>query len=70
MGSKWFGATILLALAALLLGWLFGLPKLQSLENDIRTSLDAAGYESVGVDVNGFTAVLTGGGLSLSLIHI
>lgn len=60
MGSKWFGAAILLALAALILGWLFGMPKIQSMENDIRASLDAAGYENVQVDMSGNVATLTG----------
>lgn len=64
MGSKWFGAALLLAIAALILGWLFGMPKIQSMEDDIRASLNTAGYENINVDMSGNVATLTGEALS------
>lgn len=60
MLSKWLGAGALLAIACLLLAWLFSGPKIQSMENDIRAALDAKGYENIQVDMDGNQAVLTG----------
>ena len=40
MASKWFGIALFLALVSLILGWIFGMPKIGSMENDIRKALD------------------------------
>lgn len=60
MSSRWLGAVLLLALVSLILGWIFGMPKIESMENDIRAALDSKGYNSVQVDMSGNVATLTG----------
>jgi hypothetical protein len=60
MASKWLSAGLILALAALILGWIFGMPKVASMENDIRQALDSKGYQSVDVNMRGHVAMLTG----------
>ena len=60
MTSKWIGAGLLLALASLILGWIFGMPKIASMENDIRKALDSNGYKNIQVDMKGNVATLTG----------
>jgi OOP family OmpA-OmpF porin len=60
MASKWFGAWIILAIAALILGWIFGMPKIDSMQNDIRAALDSKGYQNIQVDMSGNVATLTG----------
>ena len=61
MGSKWLGAGLLLAIAALILGWFFGMPKIASMENDIRAALDSAGHGGyTQVEMSGNVAKLTG----------
>lgn len=60
MASKWFGAGLLLALASLILGWIFGMPKIASMENDIRKALDNKGYQNIQVDMSGNVATLSG----------
>jgi len=64
MASKWFGAIFLLALASLILGWIFGIPKIQSMENDISAALKGAGYENINVDMRGNVATLSGEAVS------
>lgn len=64
MASKWFGAIFLLALASLILGWIFGMPKIQSMENDISTALKGAGYENIDVNMSGNVAKLSGEAVS------
>jgi len=60
MTSKWFGAIVILAIASLILGLIFGYPKIQSMENDIRSALDSKGYKNIQVDMHGYKARLTG----------
>ena len=60
MASKWLGAGLLLALASLILGWFFGMPKIASMENDIRNALDNKGYQNIQVDMSGNVATLSG----------
>ena len=60
MASKWLVGGVLLALAALILGWIFGMPKVGSMENDIRKALDSKGYQNIQVDMRGNVATLTG----------
>ena len=60
MTSKWLGAGLILALVALILGWIFGMPKIGSMENDIRKALDNKGYQNIQVDMSGNVATLTG----------
>ena len=60
MASKWLGAGLLLALVALILGWIFGMPKIASMENDIRQALDNKGYQNIQVNMSGNVATLTG----------
>ena len=64
MASKWLGAGLLLALVALILGWIFGMPKIASMENDIRQALDNKGYQNIQVDMSGNVATLTGEAVS------
>ena len=64
MTSKWLGAGLILAIASLILGWLFGMPKIESMENDIRTALDNKGYQNVQVDMSGNVATLSGEAVS------
>ena len=59
MSAKWVWGTVILAIAALVLGWMFGMPKVQSMENDIQTALKNAGYD-VNVAMSGNVAKLTG----------
>lgn len=59
MGAKWVWGTLILAIAALILGWIFGMPKVQSMENDIQAALKNAGYD-VNVEMTGNVAKLTG----------
>ncbi|MEP4051781.1 MAG: OmpA family protein [Litorimonas sp.] len=66
MFSKWLGAGLLLAIASLILGWIFGMPKIESMEKDIRAALDSQGYESVQVDMSGNVATLSGEAMSES----
>jgi len=66
MFSKWFGAGLILAIAALILGWIFGMPKIDSMENDIRAALDSQGYNNIQVDMSGNVATLSGEALSES----
>lgn len=58
--SKWFGAGIIVAIVAAIFAWLFGIPKVQQLERDIQSSLSAAGYNNISVEMDGFTARLSG----------
>lgn len=60
MASKWIGAGLLLALASLILGLIFGMPKINSMENDIRAALDSKGYQNIQVDMSGNVASLSG----------
>ena len=60
MASKWFGAGLILVIAALILGWIFGMPKVASMENDIREALDNKGYQNIQVDMSGNVATLSG----------
>ena len=60
MTSKWLGAGLLLALVSLVLGWIFGMPKIASMENDIRRALDSNGYQNIQVDMSGNVATLSG----------
>ena len=60
MTSKWLGAGLILALVALILGWIFGIPKIDSMENDIRKALDNKYYQDIQVDMRGNVATLTG----------
>ena len=60
MASKWLVGGVLLTLAALILGWIFGMPKIGSMENDIRKALDSKGYQNIQVDMRGNVATLTG----------
>jgi len=64
MASKWLGAGLLLAIASLILGWIFGMPKIQSMENDIRAALDNKGYQNIQVDMSGNVATLSGEAVS------
>jgi len=64
MTSKWFGAIAILAIASLILGWFFGMPKIQSMENDIRRALDSKGYQNIQVDMSGNVATLSGEAVS------
>lgn len=64
MASKWLGATLLLAIASLILGWFFGMPKIDSMENDIRAALDSKGYKNIQVDMSGNVATLSGEAVS------
>lgn len=60
MASKWLGAWLLLAIASLVLGLIFGLPKIESMQNDIRKALDNKGYQNIQVDMSGNVATLSG----------
>lgn len=60
MASKWLGAALFLAIVSLILGWIFGMPKIDSMENDIRNALDNKGYQNIQVDMSGNVATLTG----------
>jgi len=60
MTSKWLGAGLILAIASLILGWVFGMPKISSMENDIRSALDSKGYQNIQVDMSGNVATLSG----------
>lgn len=60
MASKWLRAGLILAVVALILGWIFGMPKIKSMENDIRAALDDKGYQNIQVDINGNVATLSG----------
>ena len=60
MASKWFKAIFLLAIASLILGLIFGMSKVKSMENDIRTALNGAGYENIDVSMSGNVAKLSG----------
>lgn len=60
MASKWLGAGLLLAIAALILGWIFGMPKIQSMENDIQAALNSAGYNNISAEMSGNVATLSG----------
>jgi len=60
MASKWFGIALFLALVSLILGWIFGMPKIGSMENDIRKALDSKGYQNIQVDMSGNVATLSG----------
>ena len=60
MASKWFGAGLILVIASLILGWLFGMPKIKSMESDIREALNNKGYQNVQVDMRGNVATLSG----------
>jgi len=60
MTSKWLGAGLILAIASLILGWIFGMPKISSMENDIRSALDSKGYQNIQVDMSGNVATLSG----------
>ncbi len=60
MFSKWFGAGLILAIAALILGLFFGYSKINSMENDIRAALDEKGYNTIQVDMSGNVATLSG----------
>ncbi len=64
MASKWIGAGLILALASLILGWFFGMPKIESMENDIRNALDSKGYQNIQVDMSGNVATLSGNAAS------
>lgn len=60
MASKWFGAGLILVIAALILGWFFGMPKIASMENDIREALNNKGYQNIQVEMSGNVATLSG----------
>ena len=60
MASKWLGAGLILAIVSLILGWIFGMPKVASMENDIRKALDNKGYQNIQVDMSGNVATLSG----------
>ncbi len=60
MSSRWLGAVLLLALVSLILGWIFGMSKIGSMENDIRAALDSNGYNNIQVDMSGNVATLSG----------
>ena len=60
MTSKWLVAGLILAIASLILGWIFGMPKINSMQNDIRSALDSKGYQNIQVDMSGNVATLTG----------
>ncbi len=60
MLSKWLGAGILLAIICAILAFLLGGPKIQSMEDDIRSALDAKGLEHIQVNMDGNQAVLSG----------
>ena len=64
MTSKWLRAVLLLAIASLILGLIFGLPKIDSMKNDIRAALDSNGYENIEVDMSGNVATLSGEAVS------
>jgi len=64
MASKWLGAGLILALVSLILGWIFGMPKIGSMENDIREALDNKGYQNIQVDMSGNVATLSGEAIS------
>ncbi len=64
MASKWLGAGLLLALVSLILGWIFGMPKIASMENDIREALNNKGYQNIQVDMSGNVATLSGEAIS------
>jgi len=64
MTSKWFGAIVILAIASLILGWIFGMPKIDSMQNDIRSALDSKGYQNIQVDMSGNVATLSGEAVS------
>lgn len=64
MTSKWFGAIVFLAIASLILGWIFGMSKIGSMENDIRSALDAKGHNNIQVDMSGNVATLSGEAVS------
>ena len=64
MTSKWFGAIVILAIASLILGWIFGIPKIDSMQNDIRKALDNKGYQNIQVDMGGNVATLSGEAVS------
>lgn len=60
MGMKWFWGIVILAIASLLLSWLFAMPKAASMEGDIKSSLASAGYDFANVEMDGSIARLTG----------
>lgn len=60
MFSKWFQAIVLLVIATFVLAWFFGTPKPKQLGQDIQASLSSAGYDAVNVEMDGFTARLSG----------
>lgn len=60
MASKWLGVGLILAIASLILGWIFGMPKIASMENDIRAALNSKGYQNISVDMSGNVATLSG----------
>ncbi|WP_409434024.1 OmpA family protein [Litorimonas sp. RW-G-Af-16] len=60
MGAKWVWGTIILAIASLILSWIFYVPKIASMENDIRGALAGAGYDFANVEMDGNIARLTG----------
>jgi len=60
MSSKWFGAVLILAIASLILGWIFGMSKIDSMERDIKVALDNNGYNNIDVDMSGNVATLSG----------
>lgn len=60
MASKWLGAGLILAIVSLILGLIFGWPKVGSMENDIRSALDNKGYNNIQVDMSGNVATLSG----------
>jgi len=60
MTSKWFGAIVILAIASLILGWIFGHSKIDSMQDDIRAALDAKSYQNIKVDMSGNVATLSG----------
>lgn len=64
MASKWLGAGLLLAIASLILGWIFGYSKIESMENDIREALNNKGHQNIQVDMSGNVATLSGEAIS------
>lgn len=60
MFVKWVQAIVLLVIATFALAWIFGPPKVEQLGQDIQASLKSAGYETVNVEMDGFTARLSG----------
>jgi OOP family OmpA-OmpF porin len=59
MGGKWVLGTILLAIASLILGWIFGMPKIASMEKDIQAAL-SQDHSYANVAMSGNVATLTG----------